>query len=144
MRISRVWPIFILCSVAATVNAQQNPALSKDAPPPPQMQKLEEGQAPAVTITPNEKKNQVTEKRAPGGKVTEVDVKSGKSLYTLKPNDQQVGTSQPGDAESSSTHGGTQWKVMSFGPNRSQQEPQDSAAPNALPPATMPAATEKK
>lgn len=113
MRTFRLWPIVTVCLAAyATpllVNAQQP---TNPAPPPPQTQKLEEGEAPAITIRkPGADEQPITQTKKQG-KVTEVKVKSGASTYYLKPNE-QAGSAVPGDAESSAMRG-SQWQVLQF------------------------------
>ncbi|MDY7577568.1 hypothetical protein RGU70_04435 [Herbaspirillum sp. RTI4] len=111
MNLIKIWPALALtaCLSSSLAHAQQNNL----APPPPELQKLEEGEPPAVTIkNPNEapKANGITEKRSQGV-VTDVEVTSGGSTYHMKPH--QVGTALPGDAQS---RGQTnpQWVVKEF------------------------------
>ena len=50
-----------------------------DAPPPPRLERLEEGEAPAVTIPGGgQPERSITEKREQG-RVTEVEVRTGRS-----------------------------------------------------------------
>lgn len=98
-----------------------------DAPPPPRLEKLEEGEPPAVTITPPSNKATVTEKRAPGGKRTEVKVKSGKSTYRVQPSD-EPGNAQQGDGQSI-TAKPSQWEVMQFDLSRQRKVQQVPAEP---------------
>jgi hypothetical protein len=116
--------------------AQQTPQNQRnDAPPPPRLEKLEEGEEPAVTIRkPAERKTE--EKRAPGGKVTEVKVTSGNSTYYLKPNE-PAGSAQPGDQEGMSNRG-AQWEILQFDLfGRQPREASADAAPDQ--PAPVPA-----
>lgn len=95
-----------------------------EAPPPPRLEKLEEGQAPAVTITPPSEKNTVTEKRAPGGKRTEVKVKTGNTTYRVQSAD-EPGNAQQGDGQSIAAKP-AQVEVMQFdisGKRKLQKEP---------------------
>lgn len=86
---------------------QQRPS---DAPP--QLERIEPGSdTPATTIPPRER-TRITEKRANDGSVTEVEVQSGPSRYTMKPN-VGPGNAQPGDAQSSNIRA-PQWQVMEF------------------------------
>ena len=85
--------------------------MAQTASTPPVLEKLDEGEPPAITIKPSSPRHAVTEKRE-GGKVTEVKVKKGKNNYTLKPNT-PAGTSLPGDAESSGNRA-AQWDVTEF------------------------------
>lgn len=110
------------------------------APPPPQLQKLEEGEEPAVTIRKPREERKIEEKRAPGGKVQEIRVTSGRSTYYLRPNT-PAGSAQPGDQESAANRG-AQWEVMEFDIGRRQTkegevEQQEPAAPP--PPPAKPA-----
>jgi len=97
------------------------------APPPPQLQPLEEGEAPAVTIRPPDTKSKINEKRARGGKVTEIKVTSGGSTYYLKPNE-AAGSSLPGDTQSSGTRA-AQWEVLQFDLSRSKDAKETDEAP---------------
>ncbi len=119
-------------AAALPVLAQQRPS-SGDAPPPPRLEKLEEGEAPAVTIRPPSGKSTITEKRAPGGKRTEVKVTTGNSTYRVQPGD-QPGTALVGDGQSIVAKP-AQWEVMTFDLNRGKQIPQEAAAATAPPPA---------
>jgi hypothetical protein len=144
MRASTVWPIISICVAAfATpllVSAQQP---GGTAPPPPKLEPLEEGEAPPITIRKPEERSKIEEKRAPGGKVTEVKVTTGNSTYYLKPND-PVGASVPGDGESPSVRG-AQWEVMEFDLGRprpaKQAEGGDAGAgvPRDVPASSAPA-----
>jgi len=87
-------------------------AQSADQAPPPQTQKLEEGEAPEITIRqPGLGEEQITQTRKQG-KVDQVKVHSGGSTYYLKPNE-QPGSALPGDVESKSMRG-SQWQVLEF------------------------------
>lgn len=102
----------------------QTPA--KTDPVPPKLEKLEEISASeaALSVGKPEPRNKVTEKRNNAGKVTEVQVKSGKSNYTLKA-DPEVGNTPKGTA---STNRAPQWTVMEFGGKKESKE-----APEPLP-----------
>lgn len=137
MRSLKLWSIAAACIAAHALplasNAQQAPG---NVPPPPQLEKLEEGEEPAVTIRQPDRSSKTTEKRAPGGKVTEVQVTSGGSTYYLRPND-QAGSALPGD-----TQGGLlrapQWEVLVFDPVQTQQEREAQAELAASVPAPPP------
>lgn len=130
MRTLKAWHIAAACVAAYAMPllaAAQQPA---DAPPPPKMEKLEEGEAPGVTIRKPGQERKITEKRAPGGKVTETKVTSGKSTYYLKPNE-TPGT-VPGDTQSSANRG-AQWEVGEFdlGHGEATEVPAVAAPPAA-------------
>jgi hypothetical protein len=95
---------------------------------PPKLEKLEEGEAPAINIRKPDNERKITEKRDQG-KVTEVKVQSGNSTYYLKPNE-SAGSAQPGDGESSSNRA-PQWQVMEFGNPKATKEadPPQTLAP---------------
>jgi hypothetical protein len=78
---------------------------------PPVLEKLEEGEPPAITIRKPDTEKQITEKRQQG-KVTEVKVKSGKSTYYLKPAD-PAGRALRGDGQSDEIRA-AQWPVLEF------------------------------
>ena len=111
--------------------AQQS---NDNGPPqrPPQLQPLEEGEEPAVTIRPPDTKGRISEKRAPGGKVTEIKVTSGGSTYYLKP-DVAAGSTLPGDMQSSGLRA-AQWEVLEFDLSRSKEAKEvDAVQPDAAP-----------
>jgi hypothetical protein len=79
---------------------------------PPQLERIEPGSdTPATTIPPRQR-TRITEHRANDGTVTQVDVQSGPSRYTMKPN-VAPGNAQPGDATSNNIRA-PQWQVMEF------------------------------
>ncbi len=144
MRTIKFWPVVAACAAVYALPlsgwAQQK---GGDAPPPPQLEKLEEGEAPAVTIRKPDQERKITEKRAPGGKVTEVKVTSGKSTYYLKPND-PAGSALPGDAQSNTARP-AQWKVKEFDLVRTPEAKEAEAAEAAAAqPPKAPAAPAKK
>jgi hypothetical protein len=116
--------VIALCAIPSIALAQQ----------PPQLEKLEEGEPPAVTIRKPEQKSAIQEKRAPGGKVTEVKVSTGGSTYVVKPND-QAGSALPGDTQSH-TFRPPQWQVKEFdlGRRGEQNEAAEGEERQAAPP----------
>lgn len=147
MRPSRILlaaSLLIAAQAPLSTVAQPQPAT---APPPPKMEKLEEGTEPAVTIRANPEQTRITEKRAPGGKRTEVKVTKGNNTYYVKPNE-AAGAAQPGDAQADQSRP-AQWRVMTFDGNRKLKEQQAASAPEAAAspavekakPAAKPAAT---
>ena len=100
---------------------------------PPVTERIEPGSdVPATTIEPR-RGTQIREKRD-NGQVTEVEVQSGKSRYTMKPN-KPAGNAQPGDGQSSAFRA-PQWQVMEFdlnGKRKAAAEAQAAAAAGAQP-----------
>jgi hypothetical protein len=145
MRTFKIWTIVALCVAAyaatSTAGAQQR---AEDVPPPPRMERLEEGDAPAVPARSAENNLSITEKREQG-KVVSTEVKSGNSTYYLKPN-APAGSALPGDAQSNPLRA-AQWKVLEFDWNPGS-EAKKTAEPTAQvppPPSPMPTSpTEKK
>lgn len=130
----------VLSALFAPCALAQQPA--SDAPP--KLEKLEEGEAPAITIRKGDGQAKITEKRE-GGRVTEATVQSGKSTYTVKPSDQQPGNAQPGDAQSGAR--AAQWKVLEFdlsGRVKNTAEPEGTQADNRVPPPPAPEAAPAK
>jgi hypothetical protein len=127
MKPSNVWfqqslAATLLCASASLAAplafAQPAPAglAAQPAPPPPELEKLEEGEPPAVTIRkPGEDSrtqgNSIKERRD-HGQTKEIEVKSGPSTYYVRPNP-QLGGSTPGDAQSPPPSS-AQWKVGEF------------------------------
>ena len=103
--------VCFLASLSVTVSAQE-----KTAPPPPKLEKLEEGPETDIKLIKPESNKLKTVERREGGKVTEVQVKSGKSQYTVKTNDAVKGTRE-GDANRAA-----QWKVMEFGGKKESKQ----------------------
>jgi hypothetical protein len=91
-------------------------AQDKTAPPPPKLEKLEEGPESDVKLIKQESNKLKTVERKENGKVTEVQVRTGKSTYTVKPNNAPKGTPE-GDANRAA-----QWKVMEFGGKKQSKE----------------------
>ncbi|WP_040788331.1 hypothetical protein [Massilia niastensis] len=96
-----------LSAPAGFAAAQQRPPSQE----PPKLERIEPGSdVPATTIPPRER-TRITEKKQ-GGQVTEVEVQSGPSRYTMKPN-VPAGNAQPGDAQSTMIRA-PQWTVKEF------------------------------
>jgi hypothetical protein len=132
MHTSKAWRLVIatiaIQAISLTVSAQQ----------PPKLEKLEEGEGPAVTIRKPDQKSKIQEKRAPGGKVTEVKVTSGGSTYVVKPNE-PAGSAHPGDLQSNTIRP-PQWEVKEFDLGRPKTKEQEEAqAANVPPPPAAPA-----
>jgi hypothetical protein len=105
------------------------------APPPPQMERLEEGHAPAATIEASKvQPDSMSQRRVYGGKVTESKVTSGGSTYYVLPND-QVGSSVGGDMESHATRP-AQWEILHFGGDKENRKAAEAASRTPAPPET--------
>ena len=124
----------LVCAGIAALATSLHVAAQQTAPvpPPPVMEKLEEGDDPAITIRKPSTATKSTEKRVQG-KVTEVQVQAGGSNYIVKPNT-PAGSALPGDAQSDTSRP-AQWKVMEFGGPKPTNEADVSTGPQTLPPA---------
>jgi len=131
-----------LCSVVTlsaallatqAAHAQSAPTGQDVAPPPPETQRLEEGEAPAVNIRQPDTKEKITEKKSQG-RVTEVKVQTGRTTYYAYPND-PAGSAMRGDAQSETTRP-VQFRVGEFGPPKNKpeaEEPVQTLPPNPHP-----------
>jgi len=151
MNTSKVWQVATLCIAAVAaiatplVYAQQPANAPKTmglGAPPPELEKLEEGEAPAITIHKNENKSEeaITQQRKEGV-VSDIKVHSGGSTYHIIPK-QNVGTSLPGDSPGGTTNG-AQWVVKEFDWGQKKVKPanpaeQQATDSKAVPP-TVPA-----
>lgn len=120
-------------SVAAQTAAKPD---SKPDSSPPKLEKIEEVPETGVKIAKPEKQNQTTEKRV-GGKVTEVQVKAGKSNYVVKPN-QEIGNAPKGTVQGDANRG-AQWSVLQFGGKKESKDVEP--IPTLQPAPAKPAAT---
>lgn len=121
----------LLAHASIALAQQQQPPSDK----PPALEKIEPGSdVPATTIPPRGR-TQIKEKKQ-GGQVTEVEVRSGKSHYYMKPN-VPAGNAQPGDAESGAVRA-PQWQVLEFDLNRKKKAAAEAAAAGAAAPADVP------
>lgn len=121
-----------LLACAGSVGAQtaQPPAQ------PPVTEPIEAGSdEPATRIEPR-RGTRITEKRN-NGQVTEIEVQSGKSRYTMRPN-QAAGNAQAGDAQSSAFRA-PQWQVMEFDMNAKRKAAAEAEAAAAAAAGTTPA-----
>jgi hypothetical protein len=112
-RTTSVWKLLALgiLAQASLAQAQQTPSSA-----PPKLERIPEGSDTPITVTPQEqqqrnKATKIVEKRQ-GGRVTEVQVSTGKSSYTMKANPPDA-VAQPGDPASGSLRP-PQWKVLEF------------------------------
>jgi len=127
MHISTRWSCLVLAATALAMpvlTCAQAPADDvANTPPPPQTMKLEEGEAPEVTITqPGSGEQKITQQRQQG-KVTEVKVQTGRTTYYVKPND--TPGAMRGDAQSDNASP-AQFQIGEFGLPK-QQEAEEGA-----------------
>lgn len=110
MRTFQAWHIVAACFVAY---APALPAGAQQPAPetPPRLELLEEIVPVTSPGNKSEVTQQISEKRARGGKVTEVKVTNGNSTYYLKPS-----------TGPSSSMGAAQWEILRFDMNSSSPE----------------------
>ena len=97
------------------VQAQSTPAST-----PPKLEKIEEVPDSGITIRkPESNANKAVEKRV-NGKVTEVQVKSGKSNYVVKANP-ETGNNPKGTVQGDGNRG-AQWSILEFGGKKESKE----------------------
>jgi hypothetical protein len=138
-RTSSVWQLLALgmLAQAGLAQAQQTPSSA-----PPKLERVPEGADTPITTVPRAPERggpaKVVEKRN-DGRVTEVQVTSGKSTYTMKSNPPDT-ISQPGDP-ASGTLRPPQWKVLEFdfGKKKQAAEAAEAAGAAAPPPPPPPA-----
>lgn len=140
MRTSTSSLLILLCSTFAAMPAITLAQANKAAPPT--MQRLEEGEAPAITIRKPDGSKKITEKREQGV-VTEVQVQSGKSNYKLKQS-AGAGNAAAGDAQSNTVRAAQfTVKEFDFGRKPETEKKEDAslqparapAPPSSVPPA---------
>jgi hypothetical protein len=135
---NRILPVvtFGVSAFAITfpASAQQRPA---DAPPT--LERRQEGEAPPITIRRPNEREEITEYRAPGGRIIRIRVRFGDDVYYLYPNEQR-GSALPGDVESNPNRG-AQWNILDFdmgGSKEARRAAAARAAANTPPPPTAP------
>jgi hypothetical protein len=105
----------LLVCVPLVVQAQSTPAST-----PPKLEKIEEAPDSGITISkPESNKNKMVEKRV-NGKVTEVQVKTGKSQYVVKANP-EIGNAPKGTVQGDANRG-AQWSILEFGGKKESKE----------------------
>lgn len=111
-----------------------------NASQPQQLERLDEGEVPEAPVqAPQPPRSIITEKRAYGGRVTEIEVQSGKSRYYLQPNP-QGGSALPGDTDSNRMRA-PQWRIGEFDLRRGDDAKRAAEAAATVPP--PPAAPQK-
>ena len=135
MRTSKFWPYFLLCVAASATPVLAQAQTTSQAPP--NLERLEEGSAPDITIRPQQG-GKTTDKREQGV-VTEVEVQSGGSNYRVKQS-AGPGNAAPGDAQSNAVRA-PQWLVKEFDWGRKKEpKPGEPAPMQDAPPPPLPAA----
>jgi hypothetical protein len=148
VRTSSVGKILMLgmlahASLALAQQAQQTPTQKPPSSAPPKLERIEEGSDTPITVTPQQRRGAKINEKREGGRVTEVEVTSGKSSYTMK-GAAPGSVVQTGD-NTGSTLRPPQWKVLEFDLSRKKQktgEAADAATADAPPP-PPPAAIKK-
>lgn len=129
----------LLLAAAGLAQAQAN-APSQQTPssaPPANVQPIAAGSDEPVTVLPSEPRTRITEKKENGGRVSEVDVRSGKSHYKLRPNS-PAGNAQPGTVEAGGARAPL-WTVKEFdlfGKKKKDSEAADTSTPAPAAPAS--------
>ena len=137
MHLLKYLPIAALSAMSLSALAQQPARVSGNAPP--RLERLEEGEAPGITIRKPDAGTKPTEQRS-AGKVKQIKVQSGGSTYYVKPNE-QAGNAMPGDAESNVTRP-AQFQVFEFDMGQRKQAREKDGAQTlepAPPPPLVPA-----
>ena len=120
---------------ASLVQAQQAPSSA-----PPKLERIEKDSETPITVTPQQRSGARINEKREGGRVTEVQVTTGGSSYTMQ-GAAPGSVAQTGDA-TGSTLRPPQWKVMEFDLFKRKQkavEEVDAGTANA-PPLPQPAA----
>jgi len=118
-----------LLSATGAALAQDKPAQT-----PPKLEVIEEGSDTPIVVTPPSSKGaKITEKKD-GGRTTEVKVKSGKSVYTMK----GAHPSAVNERASGSTLGTPQWQVLEFDLNRKKKTDKEAVPAADVPPPPRP------
>ena len=155
LRTSPLWKILSLCLIAhagavfaqttptpatpAAPAAAQAPAKQSDAPPKLETIESDRSPRPTINATPKSARGTKITERKNGGRVTEVNVQSGGSNYSMKPNT-PAGNAQVGDVQSGNGIRPPQWTVLEFGANKNKAAEEAGAeTADAPPPKTVPA-----
>ena len=120
-------------ALVATIATLMLPLAKAAEPPtdvPPTINNPEEGSPPPAVTTQKKASTQAETQTKQTGEQTEVKVTTGVGTYVVKSN-QNVGNSQPGDAQSSSNHP-AQWVVKSWG--GAKKAPPSEVEEQTLPP----------
>lgn len=141
MRILKYLPTVALGFMPLWAQAQQ--AAPASGQTPPRLERLEEGEAPSITIRKPDSGTKANEQRE-NGKLKQIQVQSGGSTYYVKPNE-PAGNAVPGDAESNVTRP-AQWQVFEFdfGRRKELKEKDVAQTLEPAPPPPTPSSPVKK
>ena len=132
---SSVGKILLLGMLACAGLVQAQQAQQAPSSAPPKLDRIEKDSATPITVTPQQRSGSGINEKRDGGRITEVEVSTGGSSYTMKA--AAPGTvTQTGDA-SGSTLRPPQWKVMEFDLFKKKQkdgEEPDAGRASAPPP----------
>ena len=143
-RTTTVGKILLLSMLACASLAQAQQSQQPSSSAPPKLERIEEGTDTPITVTPQQRSGAKINEKREGGRVTEVQVTTGNSSYTMKGAVPGSAT-QTGDA-TGSTLRPPQWKVLEFDLFKKKQkegEDADAATATAPPPPPLPAANKK-
>jgi hypothetical protein len=137
---------FLLAAPAGSALAQQSAQQATQNQAPPKLERVEPGSDVPATNIPSRTRTQITETRN-GGQVTEVEVNSSGSHYTMKPNN-PPGNAVPGSVTGNSIRA-PQWKVGEFDLSGKRKAANETGAntptqADAPPPPPLPAGTTDK
>lgn len=135
-RTSSTWKLLAICLLAQAGLAV---AQTKPGEAPPKLERVEEGSDTPVTIVPKRDERRRIKEQRDGGRITEVEVKSGKSTYSMKGAD--PGSVSSNNEGTGSTLRPPQWQVLEFDLSKkkqAQREEEAAAAAAAAPPAPVP------
>lgn len=128
LRTSTVWKAAFLCLLAHASGAFAQQAASSA---PPKLERIEEGSDTPITVTAKPKAEKKLTEKKEQGKVTEVQVQSGKSHYIMKPNT-PAGSSLPGDGTAAKVRA-PQWQVLEFDIGKKKQKEKEEEAAASVP-----------
>ncbi len=128
LRTSTVWKVTFLCLLAHASSAFAQQAASSA---PPKLERIEEGSDTPITVTAKPKADKKLTEKKEQGKVTEVQVQSGKSHYIMKPNT-PAGAALPGDGLSAKVRA-PQWQVLEFDIGKKKQKEKEEEAAASVP-----------
>jgi hypothetical protein len=116
LKLSSFFGFFLLLgNLPLVAHAQSAPAST-----PPKLEKIEEMPDSGITIRKPESNTSKTVEKRVNGKVTEVQVKAGKSNYVVKANP-ETGNAPKGSVQGDGNRG-AQWSILEFGGKKESKE----------------------